>query len=185
MTTPVTPAKRPSRRWYGVAAVLAAVAVTIGIVLAVWIARAITGYDITTFEAGQEQSIELGDHGEAIWVAPDGAVADCDSVDEQGQPSLFDGTATVTMSDGAHNWTRVGIVKGAPGSRHTVTCEGDGGAQVFGHAPNPQIAKYVILGAGGGLIAGLSALAAFVIVLVVAIKRNRKPSPPPVAAGPA
>ena len=175
MTTPVTPAKRPSRTWYAVAALLATVAVTIGVVLAVWITRAVIGYDIVTFEAGQEQTVELGDRGEAIWIAPDGAVADCSSRDEQGQPSFGAGTATVTMTEGSHNWSRVGIVSGAPGSRHTVTCEGDFGAQVFGHAPNPQIAKYVIFGVSGGLIAGLSALAAFVIVLVVAIKRNRKP----------
>lgn len=179
MVTPVTPAKRPSSRWYVVAAVLATVAVTIGVVLAVWIVRAVTGYDITTFEAGQEQTVKLGDHDEAIWVAPDGAVASCSSVDEQGQPSFGRRTATMTISDGAHSWTRVGIVEGPPGSRHTVTCQGDPGFQVFGHAPNPQIAKYVIVGVSGGLIAGLSALAAFVIVLVVAIRRNRRPTVTP------
>lgn len=175
MTTPVTPAKRPSRKWYAVAAVLATVAVTIGIVLAVWITRAVMGYDIVTFEAGQEQTVELGDQGEAIWMAPNGAAADCSSQDEQGQPSLGGGSATMTISDGSHDWIRVGIVKGEPGSRHTVTCEGDATSQIFGHAPNPQITKYVIFGVSGGLVAGLSGLAAFVIVLVVAIKRNRKP----------
>ncbi|MEJ7634090.1 hypothetical protein [Aeromicrobium sp.] len=188
MTTPAAPATRPGRGWYAVAAVLTLVAVTIGIALATWIVRALVGYDVTPIPENRPVSIELLDRGEAIWVAPEGAAASCRSVDDQGQDSLVPGTADqVTITDGGQEWERLGIVEGSPGSQHSVTCQSAGRPVLFGHAPNPQIGRYVGVGVTGGLISGLSALGAFVIVLVVAIKRNRKPPPtyPPATYPPA
>jgi hypothetical protein len=175
MTNPASPAKRPGRGWYAVAAVLAALAVAIGAVLAVWIIRALVGYEVTTFRAGEPVTIVLQDRGEAIWVSPENDVATCHTTDGD-QGSFGPGTADrMTITDGGYNWSRVGILKGEPGSEHTLVC-GDGGtAQVFGHAPNPRIGRYVTYGVAGGLVAGLAIIAAFVIVPVVAVKRNRKP----------
>lgn len=177
MTTPASPAKRPGRGWYVVAAVLAAIAVAILVVLGVWIGRALVGYDVTTFEAGEPVTIVLQDRGEAIWVSPESDAADCHTTDDQ-QGSFGPGSADrMTITDGGYNWGRVGILKGEPGSEHTLVCGQQGTAQLFGHAPNPRISRYVAIGVTGGAMAGLAAIAAFVIVLVVAIKRNRKPRP--------
>lgn len=175
MTTPVWPAKRPSRGWYAVAAVLAALAVAIGTVLAVWIIRALLGYEVTPFPEGEPVTIVLEDRGEAIWVSPDSVAATCEVTGGQG--SFGRGSAErVTFFDRGRNWVRVGIVNGASGSEQTVICRDQGTTQVFGHAPNPRIGPYVVVGLLGGGIAGICAVAAFVIVLVVAIKRNRKPT---------
>lgn len=175
--TPATPAQRPGRGWYAVAAVLAAIAVAIGAVLAVWIIRALAGYEITEFREGEPVTIVLQDRGEAIWVTPADGAATCRTTDDQ-QGSFGPGSADrMSITDGGHNWSRVGILKGAPGSKHTLVCEGQGMTQLFGHAPNPRISRYVVGGVTGGLVAALAAIGAFVIVPIVAVKRHRKPTP--------
>lgn len=173
MATPVTSTKRPGRGWYAIAAALAAVAVVIGTVLAIWVMRALVGYDVTPFREGEPVTIVLHDRSEAIWVTPELLAATCHTID--GQQDAFEPGSTDQMmiSDRDFKWVRVGIVKGAPGSEHTLVCEGQG--QVFGHAPNPRMGRYVAVGVTGGVIAGMFGIAAFAIVLVVAIKRNRRP----------
>jgi hypothetical protein len=176
MTTPISPATRPGRGWYAVAAVLAVAAVVTFVVLAVWIGKAIAGYSVTPFEDGSSTTITVGDQGVAIWVAPEDTATSCVARDvETNESSLTRGSASkVTITDGGDGWRRVGIIKGEPGSKHFVECDAPGGGQ-FGYADNPRIGRYVAYGVTGGVLAGIAGIAAFVIVLVVAIKRNRKP----------
>lgn len=176
MATPAAPPGRPGRGWYAVAAVLAALALAIGAALAVWIIRALVGYEVTPFSPGESVSIVLEDRGEAIWVTPEVDAATCQIT--AGEGSFGPGSADrMTITDGGHNWGRLGILKGAPGSELTLVCGDQGTAQLFGHAPNPRIGRYVVGGVIGGAIAGICAVAAFVIVPIVAVKRNRKPRP--------
>ncbi|MEV7397258.1 hypothetical protein [Aeromicrobium sp. NPDC092404] len=177
MTTPAAPAKRPGRGWYAVAAVLAVVAAATVVVLVVWIARAIAGYSVTPFEDDRSTTVTISERDVAIWFAPQDAPASCTATDTQTQESsISSGTASkVTITDDGTTWKRVGIVKGAPGSVHLVEC--DGGAQAYGYADNPRIGRYVLPAVAGGLLGLASGIAAFVIVLVVAIKRHRKPTP--------
>lgn len=178
MAVPATPTKRPGRGWYAVAAVLAAISVAIGTVLAVWIIRDLVGYDVNEFAAGEPVTIVLEDRGEAIWVTPGDIAATCRSADGDDDIDFGPGSADrMTITDGDHNWTRLGILKGAPGSEHTIVCENQGATQLFGHAPNPQIRQYVVGGVVGGVIAVVAGIAAFVIVLLVAIARNSKRRP--------
>jgi hypothetical protein len=178
MTTPATPAKRPARGWYVVAAALAVVAAAILVVLAVWIGRAVAGYSVTPFEQGGTTTVTVGERGVAIWISPQNATTHCVSndVDTQESSLNFASATKVTMTDGGHTWKRAGIVKGEPGSKHLVECDASGG-QEFGYADNPRISRYLTYGVVGGVLAGLAAIGAFVIALVTGIKRNRKPSP--------
>lgn len=176
MTTPATPVRRPGRGWYAVAAVLVALAVAIVAVLAVWIIRALVGYEVTPFPADEPVTIVVGDRGEAIWSTSEVDAATCRIT--AGEGSFAPGSADrMTITDGGHNWSRLGILKGAPGSELTLVCEDQGTVQLFGHAPNPRIGRYVVGGVIGGAFAALAFIAAFVIVPIVAVKRNRKPRP--------
>lgn len=175
MTTPASPSSRPSRGWYALAAVLAALAVVIGAALAAWIIRALVGYEIVEFPEGEPVTIVLKDRGEAIWVTPENVGATCKATGDSDYSFSSGSADRMTFIRGGQTWVRVGILKGPPGAEYTVVCEDLGTTQQFGHAPNPQIGRYVVVGVSGGLVAGLSAMAAFLIVLVVAIKRNSKP----------
>ena len=178
MAIPVAPTapEKPGRGWYVVATVLAVIAAAIVVFLAVWIGRAVAGYSVTPFEQEDSTTVTVRDRGVAIWVSPQDAPTSCVATDvDTQQPSLDNGSASkVTITDDGRTWSRVGIVKGEPGSRHLVRCDPTGD---FGYADNPRIARYVIFGVGGGVLAAASGIAAFVIVLVVAIKRNRRPRP--------
>jgi hypothetical protein len=175
MSIPASTPRRPGRGWYVGAAALALLSVTIVIVLGIWIVRALVGYDIEPIAAGQPVEIVLTDRGESIWVAPEAALAHCESVGEHGESSFTPaGSAHLTITDGGHDWSRLGVVKGRAGSHHTLTCEAGPGPVNFGRAPDPQLRQYVVGGIVGGLVAGLSAVAALAITLVVAILRNRR-----------
>ncbi|QGG40483.1 hypothetical protein [Aeromicrobium yanjiei] len=177
MSTAPPVARRPSSRRYVVAGLLAAVALVAGTVVAVIIGRALVGYDITPFTDGSTTTVTVGDRGEAIWSSPERVVVRCASVDDAtGEASMSGGTASMTTTRSGRTWTRVGIVEGEPGSRHTVRCAAGGGDALFGHAPNPRIARYVTIGVVGGGVAGLLAVAAFVLALVTAIQRSRRPA---------
>lgn len=177
MSVPATP-ERPARGWYAVATVMAVVAAAILVFLGVWIGRAVAGYSVTPFEDGTSTMVTVGDRGVAIWISPQDTPVGCLARDvDTGESTLDDGSASkVTITDGGHTWSRVGIVKGEPGSKHLVECEGAGG-EVLGYADNPRIGRYVLFGVVGGVLALVTGIAALVIVLVVAIKRNRKPRP--------
>ncbi|KAA1397509.1 hypothetical protein [Aeromicrobium ginsengisoli] len=175
MSTPIAP-QRPGRGWYVVATGLAVIAAALIVFLAVWIGRAVAGYSVTPFEQEDSTTVTVGDRGVAIWVSPQDTPTSCVATDiDTQQPSLDGGSASkVTITDGGQTWSRVGIVKGQPGSKHLVRCDPTGD---FGYADNPRIGRYVLFGVGGGVLAVVSGIAAFVIVLVVAIKRNRTPRP--------
>ncbi|KRC64592.1 hypothetical protein ASE12_07330 [Aeromicrobium sp. Root236] len=177
MSVPATP-KRPGRGWYAVATVMAVVATAILVLLGVWIGRAVAGYSVTPFDDGSSTTVTIGDRGVAIWVSPQDTPISCLARDvDTGESTLDAGSASkVTITDGGLSWSRVGIVKGEPGSKHLVQCEATGG-EVLGYADNPRIGRYVLFGVVGGVLALVTGIAAFVIVLVVAIKRNRKPRP--------
>jgi len=177
MAIPAAPTAptRPGRGWYVVATVLAVIAAALVVFLAVWIGRAVAGYSVTPFEQQDSTTVTVGSRGVAIWVSPQDAPTSCSATDLDTQrPSLHGSSSTVTVTDGGRTWSRVGIVKGEPGSTHLVRCNPTG---EFGYADNPRIGRYVLYGVVGGVLAALSGIAAFVIVLVVAIKRNRKPRP--------
>ncbi|AWB93226.1 hypothetical protein [Aeromicrobium chenweiae] len=178
MSTAPAPARRPSARRYVLAGVLAAVALVIATVVAVVIGRALGGYDIAPLPAGAPATVTVGERGEAIWVSPQEATGTCTSTDvETGASSIWNGTASsMTTTDHGRTWSRVGIVRGEPGSRHTVTCTGSSAADVFGHAANPRVARYVTIGVVGGGTAGVLGLAGFVLALVTAIQRSRRPA---------
>lgn len=166
---------RPGKRGYVIGAVLAVLGLVIAAIVVAVIGRALAGYEITPFDVRTPTTITVGDRGEAIWMSPDQATGSCTSVGEQtGEDSLTSGTASeVTTTDAGRTWTRVGIVEGEPGSRHVVTCDGAVGAERFGHAANPRIGHYLVIGIAGGGAAGLLGLAAFVLVLVTAIRRSK------------
>lgn len=179
MSTPPPLPQRPGTRGYAIAGALTALAVLVAIVVAVIIGRAVAGYDITPIPAGQDVTITIEDRDIALWVAPEMSSGTCSSTLEGTQTStLASGTADrITVTDGGLTWVRVGIVKGVPGSSHTVLCSDVGDVQAFGFAPNPRIGRYVVLGLVAGGIAGLLLLAAFIVALVTGLRRRRRPGP--------
>ncbi|MCW2769969.1 MAG: hypothetical protein JWR27_1402 [Aeromicrobium sp.] len=179
MSNPPPLPERPSTRGYVVAGVLTALAVLVAISVSVVIARAVAGYDITPIPAGQDVSILVEDRGVALWVAPELSSGTCTSTLEGTETSTMStGSADrITVTDGGLTWVRVGIVKGTPGSHHTVLCSGEGDVQAFGFAPNPRIGRYVVMGLAAGGIVGLLLLTAFIIALVTGLRRSRRRGP--------
>jgi len=172
-----TTKRLPGRTGFTVAAVLAALSIAIGAIVAVLIVRAMIGYSITPFAPDDQITVTVHDRSVALWMTPETAGANCTAInDATQQPSAHSGSAdTMTITDGGHTWTRLGVVEGPPGSTHSVTCTGYGTAplpQLLGYAPNPRIARYVTLGVVGGSIAGLSALASVALIIVTAVRRS-------------
>lgn len=174
MSSDTGPTRLPGRAGFTIAALLAILAIAIGTVVTIVIVRAVTGYSISTIEPNQPTFVTLSDRGEAVWMSPETASGTCRSVDDQQQPSIGPGSAdTITITDGGRTWTRVGIIEGPPSSRHALVCEDEGGAEQFGHAPNPQVGKYVLLGVGGGLTSMLVGTLAIVLAIVTGVRRSR------------
>ncbi len=176
MTSVPPTAPRGSRRPYVIGAVLGLAAVVIGVLLASYIVRGLTGYEVTRFRADEPVTIQLGSRGEALWRTPADVPTTCSATDAAtGEVTLSPGSADrMTITDGGSNWLRVGIVEGPPGSRHVVVCSADAPVEAFGHAPNPRITHYVVVGVTFGLLAAGLATAAFVLVLVTATRRSRE-----------
>jgi hypothetical protein len=167
------PAKAPGRGWYAVAAALVTIAVVVAGAFIVVLVRAAAGYTVVPFPADQPTTIELGERDVALWVSPTDAEARCTATDRvTGADSFSPGSGSMSFSTNGRTWQRVGIVQGAPGSTHTVVC-GNAMVSQFGEAPNPRVGRYVVMGAVAGGLAALLVLAAFIIALVVAIRRSR------------
>lgn len=162
-----TPAEPNARRRYLVAAGLVVVAVALGSIFGVVVARALSGYDITPFAVDQDTSVTVGDRDLAIWASPASSAVTCTS------DSFSEGTASMTVTLGSRSWKRIGLVKGDPGSSHTVSCTGAEGGDQVGYADNPRVLRYVVLGAALGGTAVLLVLVAFVLALVTALRRPR------------
>jgi hypothetical protein len=171
------PDRLPGRTGFSIAAVLLAVAVAVGAVVAIVIVRAMVGYSITPFGLDERRTVTVHDRAVALWMTPESAGANCLAINtETQQQSAHRGTAdTVTITDGGHTWVRLGVIDGPPGSTYTVTCSPYGTAappELVGYAPNPRIAHYVVLGVIGGAIAGLAALSSFALIVVTAVRRS-------------
>lgn len=161
-------------RGFVVAGVLTVAAVLVVAVMAVVVSRAVAGYTISAIPPGQDTVVTLGDRDTALWIAPEGALGSCTATLEgTDTPTLSTGGADLTVTDGGITWSRVGVVRGDPGSRHTVLCSGDAGVQAFGTAPNPRIVRYVVMGVAAAVVAGLLLVTGFVVALVTALRGRR------------
>lgn len=183
MSSETEPPRLAGHTGFTWAAILGTIAIVLGTIICVVIVRALIGYSITPVSADDEFTVTLGDRSVALWITPETADARCASVDTETQQSSVNHSTSVTMTltDGGHTWTRVGRVVGPPGSTHTVTCEvtsTSDSAELLGHAPNPQVSHYLALGLVGGGIAGLSAVASVVVLIVTIVRRNRAKAPP-------
>lgn len=157
------------RRGYLVAAGMVVLAVALGAVFGIVVARAIAGYDITRLADGSESSVTVGDHAVAVWVTPTDATTSCEAVEDGTSRESFSRTGKgLSVTDGGRTWRRVGIVSGDPGSTHTLSCSGD--ATAIGYADNPRPVRYVVLGVLLGGTAALLMLSAFVLALVTALR---------------
>ncbi|MCL3819868.1 hypothetical protein [Aeromicrobium wangtongii] len=160
------------RRPYAVAAGLVVVAVALGALFGVIVARAISGYDITRLPDPSGSTVTVGDRSVAVWVSPRDAAVSCDATaDGTSRKTLTSTGRGLSLSDGGRTWRRVGVLSGEPGTTFTVSCSGDDLSGV-GYADNPRPVRYIVLGV---LLAGTAALlmlSAFVLALVTALRRR-------------
>lgn len=149
------------------------VAVALGSVFGVVVARAIAGYDITPVPDGQGATVTIDDRKVAVWVSPDVGTSYCTATDTETGRDSFSRSLTTSMSltDGGRTWARVGIVDGAPGSTHSLSCTTESGVLV-GTADNPRVVRYLVLGGALGGTALLLVVGAFVLALVTAVRRR-------------
>lgn len=169
MTT--VPAPSSSRRRYVVAAVLVVLAVAIGAVFGVVVARAISGYDITPVRAGDQATVTVGERKLAVWVSPENPTVSCRAVETGTQRESFATTSstTMTITDGGRTWSRLGLIDGEPGSTHALTCTDVGGV-IVGTADNPRVLRYLVIGGALGATALLLMISAFVLALLTALR---------------
>jgi hypothetical protein len=177
MSSPPVPARLPGRTGFGIAAVLAVVAIAVGATVAVIIVKAMVGYSITPFDFNGQTTVTVHDRAVAIWMTPESAGANCLAINTatQKQSARRGSADTVTITDGGHNWTRLGIIEGPTGSTYTVSCTGFGDApppELVGYADNPRIARYVTLGIVGGGLAGLCAFGSVAMIIVTVVRRS-------------
>lgn len=160
-------------RRYSIAAGMVVVAVALGAVFGVLVARAVAGYDITTVRAGESADVTVGDRTIAVWASPSDATTYCSATDtETGRDSFSQQLASsMTLTIGSRTWGRVGVIDGAPGSTHTLSCSG-GGEPEIGYADNPRVLHYVVLGSALGGTALLLVISAFVLALVTAVRQR-------------
>lgn len=164
-------------RRYAVAAGMVVVAVALGAVFGVVIARAIAGYDITPVRSGETFTVPIGDRKIAVWASPADTTAYCGSADSDTDSGTFTEqlASSMTVTTGDRSWGRIGVVDGQPGSTVTLTCSGDDAA-VIGYADNPRVLRYVVIGGALGGTALLLVISAFVLALVTALRK--KPAQP-------
>jgi hypothetical protein len=163
---------------YGVAAGLVVLAVALGAVYGVVVARALSGYDIEPV-AGPAAStvLTVGDRPQAVWVSPATADTSCSAREVgTGRDSYSRGRASLTITQGDAVWERVGIVSGRPGSTHELSCTSDRDVTV-GQADNPRLTRYVVLGVTAGVVAVLLVVAGGTLALVTALRRRAAARP--------
>jgi len=174
MSTAAVPDKR---RRYVIAGAMVVLAIAVGAVFGVILARAISGYDITPLD-GDETSVTVGDRKLAIWVSPEGADVSCSAVEDGTSRESFSASSSntsMTIADRNHSWERLGLLDGEPGSTHTLTCTTADEVQI-GYADNPRVLRYVVLGLVLGGAAALLMLSAFVLALVTALRKPPRPA---------
>lgn len=164
-----------AKRRYAVAAGLVVLAVALGAVFGLVVSRALAGYDIEPVADPTRSTVTVGDRPLAIWVSPATASAstscDAEAVDG-GRDSFSTGRASMTIDGRTRSWERVGVVSGAPGSRHTLTCTAESDDLVVGTADNPRVTRYVVLGVAVAGIALVLVVAAGTLALVTALRRR-------------
>ncbi len=160
-------------RRYGIAAAMVVVAIALGAVFGVIVARAIAGYDITPVRPGESFSVPIGDHKVAVWASPPDAATYCGTPDTGAGRGTFTQplTSSMTVTTGDRSWGQVGVIDGQPGSTVTLACSGEG-APVIGYADNPRVLRYVLIGGALGGTALLLVVSAFVLALVTAVRQR-------------
>ncbi|MBD8605233.1 hypothetical protein IFT73_00080 [Aeromicrobium sp. CFBP 8757] len=161
-----------AKRRYAVAAGLVVLAVALGAVFGLVVSRALAGYDIEPVADPTRSTVTVGDRPLAVWVSPATASTSCDAEEvDGGRDSFSTGRASMTINGRTRSWERVGVVSGAAGSRHTLTCTG-GSDLVIGTADNPRLTRYVVLGIAVAGIALVLVVAAGTLALVTALRRR-------------
>ncbi len=147
-------------------------AVALGAVFGFVVSRALAGYDIDPVADPARSTVTVGDRPLAIWVSPASTSTSCTSEEvDTGRDSFSSGRASMTITDRARSWERVGVVSGDPGSRHTLTCT-TGSDVVVGQADNPRLTRYIVLGIAIGVIALVLVIGAGTLALVTALRRK-------------
>ena len=174
MTRPGSSRRRAGTKRLTTGIVLVAAGAALGALIAIAIFRALAGYEITPFAADEKTTVTVDDRPVALWVAPQDSRASCTAFDDSTERDSFaQGSAEITLTDGGETWRRVGLVRGAPGSTHTVECLTANGSYQLGYADNPRIARWVVIGVVGGLGALLLVSVGTVLIVVGALRRRR------------
>ncbi|KQX74961.1 MULTISPECIES: hypothetical protein [Aeromicrobium] len=161
-----------AKRRYAVAAGLVVLAVALGAVFGLVVSRALAGYDIEPVADPTRSTVTVGDRPLAIWASPSSNSVYCSTEEAGSGRDSFSATlGAVSITDGRRSWERVGVVSGAPGSRHTLTCT-TASDLVIGTADNPRLTRYVVLGIAVAGIALVLVVAAGTLALVTALRRR-------------
>ncbi|KAA1372939.1 hypothetical protein [Aeromicrobium fastidiosum] len=115
----------------------------------------------------------VGDRALAIWVSPSTATTYCGAEEVGTGRDSFSTSISTSMSvtDGGRTWERVGLVKGAAGSKHQLSCS-TGTPLTIGQADNPRLARYVLLGVTIGVVGLLLVVVAGALALTTALRRK-------------
>ena len=162
----------PTRR-YLVAGGMVVLAVALGAVFGLVVARALAGYTITPVADPESFNVTGGDRARARWVSPATATTYCSAKEVGTGRDSFGtgGSTTMTVTDGGRTWERVGLVRGAPGSKHQISCSAETPLTI-GQADSPRLARYVVLGIAIGIVDLLLIVVAGALALTTALRRK-------------
>ncbi len=169
----MTASRGPSRAWYLLALGLLLLALVVVVLGVVRLVSNIASCEITSVPPASQVTID--ERPVAVWstAAPGGER--CTATDETGSSSTRGLMGSTTLTFGNTTWHKVTIIEGPPGSTHTLSCTGQG---TVGISDDPKVwsgAREIILAVA---IAGTLVVAAFVIALVVFLKRRRSTAGP-------
>ncbi|MWA11759.1 serine/arginine repetitive matrix protein 2 [Streptomyces sp. BA2] len=170
---------RPRRRWFVLAAVIAAVCVGVGIVSFVLTLTSTVDSvdDGKAFTSGQSVSVRIGpDDDAAIYVrSPFVARAHCKIVSgpSDSQPRVTTPESTFTVTKGSGEWERAFVLKTDTDADYRVTCDDPRGALTFAPGDDADLASFV-----GGIVVTvvvplLGLLAGSGIAIIVGVRRGR------------
>ncbi|WP_375002777.1 hypothetical protein [Aeromicrobium sp. CTD01-1L150] len=167
----MSPEHRPSRAWYGLAAVLLVIAVAVGVFGTVRLFTGIANFEIDPVPASGP--VTLGERPLAVWQEGSAAGVTCTATNESGAESSRDLRGSTTFTRGSRTWHKVTVIEGPPGSTHLLSCTGASGQASIGVSDDPDVWGSVRDVAVVVLVSGLSAVTAVVVTIVVALRRRR------------
>lgn len=170
---------RPRRRWFVVAAVIAAVCVGIGVAsfLLTLTSTVDSVEDDKAFTSGQSVALRIGpDDDAAIYVrSPFVTRARCEiaSGPSGSAPRVTTPESTFTVTKGSVEWKRVFVLKSDTVADYRVTCDDPRGALTFAPGDDADFASFV-----GGIVVTvvvplLGLLAGSGIAIIVGVRRGR------------